>query len=106
MHALGISTTRALAAVSSGEPVYRQGAEHGAVFTRVAQSNIRMGTFQFFCLRNDKKAVTLLADHVLKRHYSDIDNWNPDDYIEMCRALWRRQEEVIRRCTNDRFADD
>src|SRR5690554_8216118 len=61
MHALGISTTRALAAVSSGEPVYRQGAEHGAVFTRVAQSHIRVGTFQFFSLRTAKKAFTCLA---------------------------------------------
>lgn len=95
MHALGVPTTRALAAVSSGEPVYRQGAEPGAVFTRVAQSHIRVGTFQFFSLRNDKKAVTLLADHVLQRHYSDIDNRNPERYLEMFRAICRRQAKLI-----------
>lgn len=95
MHALGVPTTRALAAVSSGEAVYRQGAEPGAVFTRVAKSHIRVGTFQFFALRNNKEAVKTLADHVLARHYPEIDSNNPNCYLELLTAICRKQAELI-----------
>lgn len=95
MHALGVPTTRALAAVSSGEPVYRRGREPGAVFTRVAQSHIRVGTFQFFALRNDKEAVKALADYVLARHYPDIDTNNPNCYLRLLTAIARKQAELI-----------
>ena len=56
MHALGIPTTRSLAAVTTGEPVYRETALPGAVLTRVASSHIRVGTFQFFAARGDVEA--------------------------------------------------
>ena len=69
MHALGIPTTRSLAAVTTGEPVYRETALPGAVLTRVAASHIRVGTFQFFAARGDVEALRLLADHVIARHY-------------------------------------
>lgn len=95
MHALGVPTTRALAAVSSGEPVFRQGAEPGGVFTRVAKSHIRVGTFQFFALRNDKDAVKTLADHVLARHYPEIDATRPTCYLELLTAICRKQAELI-----------
>jgi uncharacterized protein YdiU (UPF0061 family) len=71
MHALGIPTTRSLAAVTTGELVYRETALPGAVLTRVASSHIRVGTFQFFAARGDVEAVRLLADHVIARHYPD-----------------------------------
>jgi serine/tyrosine/threonine adenylyltransferase len=71
MHALGIPTTRSLAAVTTGEPVYRETALPGAVLTRVASSHIRVGTFQFFAARGDIEGVKLLADHVIARHYPD-----------------------------------
>src|ERR687897_1777176 len=71
MHALGIPTTRALAAVLTGEPVYREGALPGAVLTRVAASHIRVGTFQFFAARGDAEAVRLLADYAIARHYPE-----------------------------------
>ena len=57
MHALGISTTRALAAVTTGEPVYRENVLPGAILTRVASSYVRVGTFQFFAARNNTEAV-------------------------------------------------
>lgn len=95
MHALGVPTTRALAAVSSGEPVYRQGAEPGAVFTRVAKSHIRVGTFQFFSLRSDKEAVKTLADHVLARHYPEIDTNSANCYLDLLTAICRKQAELI-----------
>jgi serine/tyrosine/threonine adenylyltransferase len=69
MHALGIPTTRALAVVSTGEPVYRQTPLPGAVVTRIASSHIRVGTFQFFAARGDLESVRLLADHAIARHY-------------------------------------
>ncbi|MFD1912438.1 protein adenylyltransferase SelO [Halodurantibacterium flavum] len=71
MHALGVPTTRALAAVSTGEPVYREGALPGAILTRVAPSHLRVGTFQFFAVRQDEEALRLLADHAIARHYPD-----------------------------------
>jgi uncharacterized protein YdiU (UPF0061 family) len=72
MHALGVPTTRALAAVATGEAVVRERALPGAVLTRVAASHIRVGTFQYFAARGDGEAVQLLADHVIARHYPKI----------------------------------
>ncbi|WP_340315445.1 protein adenylyltransferase SelO [Rhizorhabdus argentea] len=71
MAALGIPTTRALAAVTTGEPVMRETMLPGAVLTRVAASHIRVGTFQFFAARGDREALGLLADHAIARHYPD-----------------------------------
>jgi uncharacterized protein YdiU (UPF0061 family) len=71
MHAFGVPTTRSLAAVTTGELVYRETALPGAVLTRVASSHIRVGTFQFFAARSDVEGLRLLADHVIARHYPD-----------------------------------
>jgi len=71
MAALGIPTTRALAAVTTGEPVWRETPLPGAVLTRVASSHIRVGTFQFFAARGDVDAIRRLADHVIARHYPE-----------------------------------
>jgi uncharacterized protein YdiU (UPF0061 family) len=73
MHALGIPTTRALAAVLTGEPVFREeGALPGAVLTRVAASHIRVGTFEFFAARGEQAKVRRLADYVIDRHYREL----------------------------------
>lgn len=69
MHALGIPTTRSLAAVATGEMVFREGPVPGAVLARVAASHVRFGSFQYFAARGDLEAVRLLADHVIERHY-------------------------------------
>jgi serine/tyrosine/threonine adenylyltransferase len=71
MHALGIPTTRALAAVTTGEEIARETMLPGAVLTRVASSHIRVGTFQFFAARRDEEALRVLTDHALARHYPD-----------------------------------
>jgi uncharacterized protein YdiU (UPF0061 family) len=71
MHALGIPTTRALAAVTTGETIVRETLLPGAVLTRVAASHIRVGTFQFFAARQDIAALQALAGHVVARHYPD-----------------------------------
>jgi uncharacterized protein YdiU (UPF0061 family) len=69
MAALGVPTTRALAAVLTGESVRRETLLPGSVLTRVASSHIRIGTFQYFAARGDVEALRLLADHVIARHY-------------------------------------
>lgn len=73
MHTLGIPTTRALAAVTTGEKVMRESFLQGAILTRVASSHIRIGTFQFFAARRDTEALELLVEHVLARHYPQAD---------------------------------
>ncbi|WP_308813945.1 protein adenylyltransferase SelO family protein [Sphingomonas sp. GV3] len=69
MAALGVPTTRALAAVTTGEPVARETLLPGAMLTRVASSHIRVGTFQYFASRGDVEAIRVLADHVIARHH-------------------------------------
>jgi uncharacterized protein YdiU (UPF0061 family) len=71
MHALGIPTTRALAAVTTGERVHRDEILPGAVLTRVAASHIRVGTFEFFAARDDREALAALAKYALDRHYPE-----------------------------------
>jgi uncharacterized protein YdiU (UPF0061 family) len=71
MAALGIPTTRSLAAVTTGETVWRETRLPGAVLTRVAASHIRVGTFQYFAAKGDAEAVRLLADHAIARHDPD-----------------------------------
>ncbi len=90
MHALRIPTTRALAAVTTGETVRREAALPGAVLTRVAQSHIRVGTFQFFASRNDTIALRALADHVRARHYPDAKG--PADLL---RGMMTQQARLI-----------
>ena len=71
MHALGIPTTRALAAVSTGDKVFRETILPGAILTRVAASHIRVGTFQYFASRRDEEKVRKLADYTIGRHYPE-----------------------------------
>ena len=69
MAALGVPTTRALAAVMTGDSVIRETLLPGAVLTRVASSHVRVGTFQFFAARRDADGLRALADYVIARHY-------------------------------------
>lgn len=73
MHSLGIPTTRALAAVETGETVWREGALPGAVLTRVAASHLRVGTFQVFAARGDKASLRQLTDYAIARHYPEAE---------------------------------
>ena len=71
MAALGVPTTRALAAVTTGERVLRDTVLPGAVLTRVAASHLRVGTFQYFAARRDVEGVRMLADYAIARHYPE-----------------------------------
>lgn len=94
MAALGIPTTRSLAAVVTGEQVYRGTALPGAVLTRVATSHIRVGTFQYFAARQDVEAVRRLADHVIGRHYPDLAG-TERPYHALLAAVISRQAKLI-----------
>jgi uncharacterized protein YdiU (UPF0061 family) len=96
MHRLGVPTTRALAAVTTGEPVIRDSVLPGAVLARVASSHIRIGTFQYFTARRDTEALRLLADHVIARHYPDLrDSDNP--VHALLEAVISRQAQLVAR---------
>jgi len=71
MHALGVPTTRALAAVTTGQQVVRETVVPGAVFTRVAASHLRVGTFQYFAAKGDTEGLRTLADYAIARHYPE-----------------------------------
>jgi uncharacterized protein YdiU (UPF0061 family) len=94
MHALGIPTTRALAAVTTGEPVYRETTLPGAVLTRVASSHIRIGTFQYFAARGELDNVHRLADYVIARHYPDLRS-HVTPYLALLEEVALRQAALI-----------
>ncbi len=96
MHALGIPATRALAAVATGEQVYRETVEQGAVFVRVAASHVRVGTFQFFAARGDNDGVKTLADYVVDRHYPELKTAE-NRYAALLGAVADRQADLIAR---------
>lgn len=96
MHALGIPTTRALAAVTSGEPVFREAPLPGAVLTRVASSHIRIGTFQYFAIREDWEAVKLLADYSINRHYPHLQS-ESNPYSALLETVQQAQASLIAR---------
>ncbi|MEM7774946.1 MAG: YdiU family protein [Pseudomonadota bacterium] len=102
MAALGIPTTRALAAVATGESVFRETPLPGAVLTRVAQSHLRVGTFQYFAARQDLDGLRQLADYAIDRH--DPDARSADNpYGAFLDGVVRRQADLIARWLNVGF---
>jgi uncharacterized protein YdiU (UPF0061 family) len=105
MHALGIPTTRSLAVVTTGEPVYREKVLQGAVLTRVAASHLRVGTMQWAAAQNvdglstgarraNVEAVRALADYTLMRHYPELAD-APEPYLALFDAILGRQASLI-----------
>ncbi|WP_102959283.1 protein adenylyltransferase SelO [Mangrovicella endophytica] len=94
MAALGIPTTRALAAVTTGDEVMRATPLPGAVLTRVASSHIRIGSFQFFAARRDVDAVRALADHAITRHYPEAAG-AARPYLAFLEGVIARQARLI-----------
>ena len=96
MHALGIPTTRSLAVVTTGQPVFREDELPGAVLTRVAASHIRVGTVQWAAGHRDTDALRALADYTRARHYSDLaDVAESDRALALFRAIVDRQARLI-----------
>ena len=96
MHALGIPTTRSLAVVTTGEPVYREEVLQGAVLTRVAASHIRVGTMQWAAAHHDPAALRALADYTIARHYSELAGGS-DPYMALFEAVLARQASLVAR---------
>ena len=94
MAALGVPTTRALAAVSTGETVWRDAPLPGAILTRVARSHVRIGTFQFFAARQNLDMVKQLADYVIDRHYPEAQDAN-NKYRAFLDLVIQRQASLI-----------
>jgi serine/tyrosine/threonine adenylyltransferase len=95
MHALGIPTTRALAATLTGERIRRDGGSlPGAVLTRVALSHLRVGTFEFFSARGDHTRLRQLADYAIARHDGDLQN-TPGRYLAFLERVAHRQARLI-----------
>ena len=95
MHGLGIPTTRALAAVTTGETILRQdGPRPGAVLARVASSHLRVGTFQFFAARGETDKLRQLADYAIARHDPDLAGQD-DRYLELLRRVRDRQVRLV-----------
>jgi serine/tyrosine/threonine adenylyltransferase len=96
MAALGIPTTRSLAVIATGEPVYRASRQRGAILTRVAASHIRVGTFEYLAARKDESNLRVLADYAIDRHYPELID-APRKYLEFFRAVMARQASLIAR---------
>ncbi len=96
MAALGVPTTRTLAAVTTGETVWRETMLPGAVLTRIAASHIRVGTFQYFAARGDTEGIRLLADHAIARHYPDAGT-APNPYRALLDGVIARQADLVAR---------
>lgn len=94
MTAMGVPSTRALAAVLTGEQVMRETVLPGAVLTRVAASHLRVGSFQFFAARGDAEGVRALADYAIARHYPEAGE-GPQPYRAFLEGVVRRQARLV-----------
>jgi len=94
MHHLGIPTSRALAAVATGEYVARDSFEPGGILTRVAKSHLRVGTFEYFASRQQWEDVKLLADFAIQRHFPEIRE-SDNHYLELLKKVADKQSELV-----------
>lgn len=94
MHALNIPTTRSLAVVTNGEQVCRETPLPGAILTRVASSHIRVGTFQFAALQQDREAIKSLFDYTIKRHPPHIVE-KPHKPLSLLKSVIEKQAELM-----------
>ena len=94
MYTLGISTTRSLAVVKTGEEVIREAPLHGAILTRVALSHIRVGTFQYIAAREKKDELEILLNYVIKRHYPNIQN-SKEKALDLLKVVLEKQIDLV-----------
>ena len=94
MHALNIPTTRSLAVVTNGEKVYRETGLPGAILTRIASSHIRVGTFEYAALQQDKGIIQTLVDYTIDRHYPWIKE-EQNKTLSLLKAVMEKQADLI-----------
>ncbi len=95
MHALGIPTARSLAVTTTGEDVYRETLQPGAVVTRIASSHLRVGTFEFFAARENHQALEKLCDYAIERHYPELGDAGDDRFIQLLEKVAERQVKLV-----------
>ena len=96
LYALGIPTTRSLAVVTTGEPVYRETVLAGSILTRVASSHLRVGTFEYAAARGAADRLRALADYAIRRHFPErADTETP--YLGLFREVMERQAFLVAR---------
>jgi serine/tyrosine/threonine adenylyltransferase len=94
MHALGIPTTRALAVLTTGETIYRESLQPGAVLARIGASHLRVGTFQFFAARGEAEKVQRLMDYTIARHHPDLAG-TPDRALGLLERVCAAQARLV-----------
>ena len=94
MHAMNVPTTRALAAISTGDDVYRETVLKGGILTRISSSLIRVGTFEFFRARQDLENLRILADYSINRLYPEISD-QKNKYLLLFDAIAKKQSILI-----------
>ncbi|MFD0679369.1 MULTISPECIES: protein adenylyltransferase SelO [unclassified Paenibacillus] len=94
MHALGIATTRSLAVVTTGESIYRETEQPGAILTRVAASHLRVGTFQYVAKWGTDEDLRAMAEYTLRRHFPEV-NTDENRYLLLLQEVIKRQATLI-----------
>ena len=94
MYYLGVPTSRALAAIATGEHVARETFEPGGVLTRIAKSHLRVGTFEYFASRQQLNDVKMLADFAIQRHYPEIRE-TEKHYLELLKKVASNQSKLV-----------
>ncbi|MFD2131186.1 YdiU family protein [Pseudogracilibacillus auburnensis] len=94
MHALRIPTTRSLAVVTTGEPIYREEELEGAILTRVASSHLRVGTFQYATVYGTVDEIQALANYTIERHFPEIESAS-NPYLSLLQEVIKKQAKLI-----------
>lgn len=94
MHGLNIPTTRSLAVVTTGEKVYRETPLDGAILTRVANSHIRVGTFEYAAKYGTDEDLKALTDYTIGRHFLYIKE-EDNIYLALLREVISLQAALI-----------
>ena len=95
MQGLGIASSQCLALVTTGEIVYRQQAELGAIISRVAQSHLRVGSFEYHARRGDSKRVQQLVDYAILRHFPQINSQGEQRLLDFLQQCINKQVQLV-----------
>ena len=119
MAGLGISTTRSIAMLTTGDSVAREQLNPGAILVRSAESHLRVGSFQFArsqsiqtqsiqaesiqaqSIQEDSAqppatidGVKALADFTIVRHFPELEQ-SSSKYLDLLSAVGKRQASLI-----------
>ncbi|MCG7870611.1 MAG: YdiU family protein [Candidatus Thiodiazotropha weberae] len=95
LHAMGIPTTRSLAVITTGETVYRETPNQGAVLTRIAASHLRVGSFEYFAAKKNHQALKQLSDFAIGRHYPELQSEGEARFALLLEQVIRRQVDLV-----------